>query len=328
MKFSIITCTYNPNQDIFQRLLVSIENLIVNNNINFEWIVVDNNSKNPVQKQFSFNFKYSKVVIETKPGLTSARIAGAKEAKGDWLIFFDDDNEPKSDFIIQLQKGIEKYPHVNCWGPGRISVKFVGEEVSDWFKEHKHYFQERKEKTSYGSEKYMQPYYPIGTGLCITRDAMQDYIDKFDNGIYNVSDRTGSSLISGGDTQIVLNNQLLGNTAGKLEDLSLNHLIEARKANFKYLIKQKYWTASSYIIVLKQVYSDFNVGTIDKKFSITDVIYLIKIFYHGVKVKNLDYQSAYLEMCSAFGAINARYVALNYPKNKLFQNVEKILISR
>ena len=326
MNFSIITCSHNPNIEIFNRLLFGINSLQVNSTICFEWIIVDNNSTIPIQNQFLFDNAYTKVVSETKPGLTAARIAGAKIANGDWLIFFDDDNEPKDNFILELYKGIQKYPNVNCWGPGQISVQFIGGEVSDWFNNNKVYFQERREVTAFGSEKHMQSYYPIGTGLCIQSDAMKDYMRKVDTGTYSVTDRTGSSLVSGGDTQIVLNNQLLGNTGGKLEHLSLNHLIEARKANFKYLIKQKYWTASSYLLVLKQVYNDFKIEDKDRNYTFKDVKNLIKQYYFQIKVKKQNPRNAYLTVCSYLGAYNARIIAGYSKKNKLFSIVEKIMI--
>jgi hypothetical protein len=173
----------------------------------------------------------------------------------------------------------------------------------------------------------MQSYYPIGTGLCIKADAMMDYIDKVENSSYNVTDRTGKSLVSGGDTQIVLNNQNNGNYAGKLKNLKLNHLIEARKANFTYLRKQNYWTASSYLMVLKQVYEDFDINyDITKNFSFKDVIWLLKIYYHAVKVEKKDRDEAYLKVCKSLGEYNARYMAGYGHRNKLFNSIERLIV--
>jgi glycosyltransferase involved in cell wall biosynthesis len=327
LKISLITCTYNPNIEIFKRLIVAVANLNTQE-VSVEWIVVDNNSAKAVEEQFDFTLLSMPVlhVLEIKPGLTQARMAGSKVAKGDWLIFFDDDNEPSDDFIVQLNNGINKYPEVNCWGPGRIEVDYIGN-VNRWFKEHKSYFQDRAEDTKFGNIKGMQPYYPIGTGLCIKVDAMWDYIAKVENNSYNVADRTSKSLVSGGDTQIVLNNQNNGNYAGKLKNLKLKHLIEARKANFAYLRKQNYWTSSSYLVVLKQVYNDLEVKHDEtQNFSLKDVIWLLKIYYHAVKVEKKDRHESYLKVCRSLGEYNARYMVGYGYNNKLFNIVERLIV--
>lgn len=328
MNFSIITCTYNPNPLIFKRLIKAISLLEIPNKLNIEWIIIDNNSTEKIEN--SFDFSPIKIpinhILEKEPGLTNARIAGTKNSNGEWLIFFDDDNEPNKDFLIELQKGIKNFPQVNCWGPGQIHVEYIGK-VKKWFEKHPSYYQQRKELTKFGSEQYIQPYYPIGTGLCIQKEAMLDYIQKVEAGQYNVSDRTGRSLVSGGDTQIVLNNQLNGGIAGKLEKLGLTHMIEARKATFKYLKKQKFWTAASYHIVLKQVYTDaFLIQHNRLSFTFKDIIQLTKKFYFEIKVKRKDFRSAYLNTCGYLGEYYAPYIAVQKKPNRLYAYLKNIII--
>ncbi len=327
MTFSIITCTYNPNPIIFQRLIKAIAALKANRHFCYEWIIVDNNSNNKIKYTFNFSELLIPVlhVKEKKAGLTKARIAGTKAANGEWLIFLDDDNEPASNFLVELSKGIKENPQVNCWGPGNIDVEYIGK-VKKWFLNNKSYFQARNEETKFGHEKHMQPYYPIGTGLCIIKEAMLDYVKKIESDMYNVSDRTGRSLVSGGDTQIILNNQVNGGIAGKLKKLSLTHMIEARKANFKYLRKQKFWTAASYHMVLQQVYSDFTIKQpTELNFYISDIYILAKRFYYEIKVKKRDFRSAYLNTCGFLGEYYAPYFALKHKPNQLFYTIQKLL---
>lgn len=329
MTFSIITCTYNPNSTIFKRLIKAVADLDLPKDIEVEWIVVDNNSKQSVVKSFDFSSIQIPLhhVVARTPGLTSARIAGFKASKGEWLVFFDDDNEPFSNYLIELLKGIEEYPQVNCWGPGYIEVEYIGK-VKKWFHHHKNYYQERKEPTQYGQEKLMQAYYPIGTGLCIRNEAIMDYVMKVDAGQYNVSDRTGRSLVSGGDTQIVLNNQFNGGVAGKLEQLALTHLIEARKATYQYLKQQKFWTGASYHMVLQQVYPEMQYSKEHVlNFKLIDVIVLLKKFYYELKVKKKDIRSAYLNTCGYLGEYYAPYFAIQQRPNQLFTLVQKLMIS-
>ncbi|MCZ2844923.1 MAG: glycosyltransferase family A protein [Candidatus Bathyarchaeota archaeon] len=324
---SIITCSYNPSELLFNRLISAIAHLQSPFEV-FEWLIVDNNSTIPIKDRFDFSFIRHRVhfINEKSQGLTNARIAGSKASSGKWLIFLDDDNEPAPDFIIELVKGIENHPQVTCWGPGNIQVEFVGGTVSSWFTEHKEYYQERREETKFDNRKYMQACYPIGTGLCIKKDCMESYIEAVETGNYSIKDRTGQSLLSGGDTQIVLHNQKAGNFSGKLKQLKLTHMIEARKAGYKYLKKQKYWTASSYKLVLKQVYGDFDVEN-NTGFNYRNIQNLIRQFYYEIKVNRKDIKASYLVVCSRLGEYNANVVAGHGKKNKLFSILEKLLIN-
>jgi glycosyltransferase involved in cell wall biosynthesis len=54
MSFSIITCSFNPNDLIFNRLIEAIA-LLETDGLDVEWIVVDNNSTNKLENTFDFS---------------------------------------------------------------------------------------------------------------------------------------------------------------------------------------------------------------------------------------------------------------------------------
>ena len=130
----------------FKRLLNSL--------INFddlspehEVIIIDNNSIPSLEHlelvQNFLNFKSeSTLVRESKSGLTAARIAGIKNAKYNWLIFFDDDNEPEADYLTSAADIINIHPQVGVWGPGVVNVEYIGK-ANKWFQDNKRYFQQR-----------------------------------------------------------------------------------------------------------------------------------------------------------------------------------------
>ena len=92
---TVIICTYNRKESLLQTL-ESIRK--ESDSINFRWelIVVDNNSSDGTQeaiKNFSrtsglHNVRY---VFEAKQGTSHARNRGVQEAKGDIIVFTDDD---------------------------------------------------------------------------------------------------------------------------------------------------------------------------------------------------------------------------------------------
>ncbi|MEY4573241.1 MAG: hypothetical protein RLZ10_2525, partial [Bacteroidota bacterium] len=114
MSFSIIICSYNPELNIFKRLLDAILNFNSRSPAH-EIIIIDNNSQpsiqsNSVVQSFLLNKPNSRLIQEKIPGLTAARIAGISNSKYEWIIFFDDDNEPASDYLIDAARNIQHYP--------------------------------------------------------------------------------------------------------------------------------------------------------------------------------------------------------------------------
>jgi glycosyltransferase involved in cell wall biosynthesis len=239
--FSIIICTYNPTKEILERLLNAILKL-ESSSCDYEVIIVDNNSS-PVLERFEYvkyflkSCQLSKIIVEKKSGLTSARIAGIKAAKFDWLIFFDDDNEPAPDYLKHASKAVDEVNTVGVWGPGQIDVIYV-DGSSKWLETKKDLYQQRNhESTIYGYEKGSQDYYPDGTGMVLLKSIALEYVAKIENSIYTLSDRKMKLLSSGGDLQIVLTATKLGYGAGRFKYLKLKHNIDKRKTTLKYMAK-------------------------------------------------------------------------------------------
>ena len=146
--FTIIICTYNPDEILLKRLLNAVSLLSMPKESEIEVLIIDNNSAIPVKNllfvsDFLTQSKQSQVIHETKQGLTSARITGIEHARFETIIFFDDDNEPKSDYLLHCQSVLAKNSRLACVGPGTISVDFVGEPPPDWILKRKDYFQEK-----------------------------------------------------------------------------------------------------------------------------------------------------------------------------------------
>ncbi len=326
MTFSLITCTYNPSPITFDRLVNAIKKMGAKSNNTFEWIIIDNNSSPAIENQFHAlnNLPCARVVKEPKPGLTYARMTGVCEATNDWIVFFDDDNEPKPDYLDGLKKLIEKYPDVICWGAGNISVEFLDPKTKKTVKKHRRLYQERhlEEELIIGSFGWGKQY-PVGTGMCVKRDGALSYIELVRTGTYTATDRTGRSLISGGDTQQCLHLLKLGSKIGISPLLKLHHLIEKRKANLNYLMRQQYWTASSFVMVYNQVAEEkLPIELLGQ----TQILRKsIKQFYYFIKVKKMDLLGSLVAISTFMGNINARYIASNKPSPKILSIFEKII---
>jgi len=252
--FSLLVCTYNPDEQAFRRTLKSIESLVIPVDTPVECIIVDNNSPVPViqldyVQEFVRDCPWAEVIQETQQGLIFARIAAFQAAKNSIIVFIDDDNEISSLYVKKLIDLFAKYPSVAAWGPGNVNVEFMGD-LSDWFSDNcKRFFQEKHIKhDEYGCvPATWTSFYPYGTGLTIRRQVMERYYSEVKSGSFSSTGRQGKSLSSGEDNQIVWEAIKMGCAAGISPLLVITHLIPARKSNLDYVKRLSFGTASSFL---------------------------------------------------------------------------------
>ncbi len=328
--FSVVVCSYNPECTILERLVTAIAKLNAPVSLPVEYIFIDNNSSTPISSHpalatFLAKEANSKCITEEQAGLTEARTRGFREAVYEWIVFFDDDNEPEKNYLVNLEKTIGINPEVVCWGPADINVEFLTvDKNNDWLLSKKFYFQERSwGKTEFGVNDTWQYYFPYGTGLVVHCSVMQEYTDRIQNGQYSLSDRKGKSLSSGGDLQIVLTATNMGLPVGTIKGLSVNHLIAPKKSRVSYLERQVYGTSSSYVAAHKQVNQtsaiDEHLATNAEMFK--KIITIIRI--HLFKERFNDFR---LSLAGYFGGVNARFVYLNVEKKPfLLRTYERII---
>src|SRR5690349_18627126 len=93
---SVIVCTYNRAQSVY-RTLLSLSLMAVPADVDWEVLVVDNNSTDAtseVVKRFTQRSGMTvRYLFEGRQGLNHARNAGVKAAHGNLLFFLDDDVE-------------------------------------------------------------------------------------------------------------------------------------------------------------------------------------------------------------------------------------------
>jgi glycosyltransferase involved in cell wall biosynthesis len=311
--FSILICTYNPDEQIFRRTLKSVASLTIPAKINVECVIVDNNSQIPIEKipyvrEFLNSCPWAKVIQATQQGLTFARIAGIRSTKNSYVVFIDDDNEVLSSYLEALIDLFEKYPAVAAWGPGNIQVHFM-ETVSDWFStSFKNIFQEKHHKhNEYGCiPETWTSFYPIGTGLAIRREVLERYCDGVESGNLSSLDRKGKSLSSGGDIQIVWEAIKMGYAAGVAPSLSVNHLISANKSTVDYVKRLSFGTASSYLPCLTSSFPDVKAVTIAAMPTTASIVRQVikKILRYSTRFK---FKLLILNLADYLGSVSGYY---------------------
>lgn len=121
MKLSVIICTYNRDKYIYNVLKSIAENdfsqemyeiVLVNNNSS------DNTSGVCIKFANDFPLVDFRPFIELNQGISHARNRGVLEATGDIIVFIDDDETVKPDFLSSIQSFFQAYPQAGlCAGP-------------------------------------------------------------------------------------------------------------------------------------------------------------------------------------------------------------------
>jgi len=118
MEISFIIIAYNEEKYIEK----CVRSVFLQKNLPaFEVIVVDNNSTDNTYKIVQEKFPQAKLVKELKQGMTKARNRGAREAKGDILVFFDADHIAPELWAEKMLMYFKKHPAcVGVSGPSKF----------------------------------------------------------------------------------------------------------------------------------------------------------------------------------------------------------------
>ena len=282
MDISIVVCGYNPEQRIFSRCLTSLSQLEVEK-YNVELIIVDNNSGIPIAEQHYVNDALSaitfpwKVVTEPKQGLSFARVRGFKAALGELIVMFDDDNEPASNYVLEAIHIMQENQELGIVGPGKVSIDYL-DPTPGWIRAQLgSYFQEKNiEEAGYTLQQEMwHPFYPPGTGQVIRRQVIDAYVKYFESGQVSATDRSGTSLASAGDSQIIWASLNAGFKVGHHPLLKVTHLIPGRRSNSVYLRRLSFALSTSGKVAFIEMYPQKKSQLIKYKW--------YKYFYHQLK---------------------------------------------
>ena len=219
---SVVVCTYNGGGRLAE-VLSCIEQQDFTGNL--ELILVDNNSSADtvqiIDDEIDKMTISARSVIEKKQGLQFARIRGFYEAKYDVVLMVDDDNFLSKNYakevFLAFQKD-EKLGLVGGLGIARFEVKKPW-----WFDQYQINF-------AVGPQSHTL----YGAGLGVRKSI---YLSILENPEIKpaISDRTGGSLMSGGDTEMNFWFILSGWGVRAINNISFEHLMPESRMNLEYL---------------------------------------------------------------------------------------------
>lgn len=173
-----------------------------------------------------------RVVTAAPAGLSNARRKAIQEARGDLILFCDDDNLLNPNYLVQAEAVMDTKPEVGCLG-GQAYPIFPAElkEIPIWFYTYASYYAIGSQHFEAGDLTAQA--YIWGAGMVARSRPLKALLA---HGLsFAVSDRSGGSLESGGDTELALWMILCGYRLWYSPDLIFGHLVPSQRLSLSYV---------------------------------------------------------------------------------------------
>ena len=231
---SFIICTYNREKYIYECL-----SRLAKNTVKKDWevVLVNNNSTDNTAaecERFVKDFPniHYRYFVETQQGLSYARNRGIAEAKGNWLVFLDDDAMVESDYIENLQSHLKQHPEAAAFG-GQIEPLFEDGEPA-WYSKWSMGFVSAIDR---GNTVHVFPEnkFPIGANMGIKRDVIEKV------GLFNTElGRTGNNLLAGEEKDLFNRIRKAGYEILYFPNIGVKHCIPGRRTTREFVERLAY----------------------------------------------------------------------------------------
>lgn len=230
---SVILCTYNRDKYLYNVLKSIAENDF--DPASYEIVLVNNNCTDNTEAECQrFQHDFPEVIFrcfrEKQQGLSHARNRGIQEAKGDVLVYVDDDALVNREYLKTYADFFASHPDIDAAG-GPIIPKYETEEP-EWMS---HYIKMLLTGYKYNGDqvKEFAPNDYPGGGNAAYRAAVFHQV-----GLFNVDlGRKGNSLFGSEEKDIFDKMRTLGMRIYYLPTAILYHLIPETKLSDTYLIR-------------------------------------------------------------------------------------------
>ena len=249
-RLSVIICTHNPRADYLARVIEALKKQTLPNN-RWELLLIDNASQERLECAWDLTWHPNpRHLREDELGLTPARLRGITEAKGDILVFVDDDNVLSETYLAEALLIGERYSFLGAWGAGVVTPEFESP-PPQWVLPYFPYLALREgSRVCWSNDVNDGAATPLGAGLCIRKFIADRYREELLTDALRVRlDRRGDSLDGAGDFDLVYTSNCFDLGWGTFPSLAVFHLIPSLRATKGYVLRIVEAAAASQVVL-------------------------------------------------------------------------------
>ena len=247
----IIICTYN-NAVLLERSLATLAKQKFSAPRSWSVVVVDNNCTDHTAKVVDDYIQAQTIpglrrIVETKQGLTHARLCGINNTSSEWIAFVDDDCLLAKDWVEQAIQFAASHPQCGAFG-GKVILEWETPPSLTLVKHARSFA--ASDRGEIPQQLSRQDFHIPGAGLVAQRKALQQsgWLEK-----QFLMGREGKKLTAGDDSEIILRILNRGHELWYTPTCVLHHFIPAKRISETYLAQMTYGfgTAAPYISSLR-----------------------------------------------------------------------------
>jgi glycosyltransferase involved in cell wall biosynthesis len=233
---SVIICTHNPRGDYLTRTLDGLRAQTLPKS-EWELLIVDNGSREPVAAHCDLTWHPSaRVVSEPELGLTAARLRGIAEARGDVLVWVDDDNLLALDYLAIVTELASAWPQLGAWGCGHFEPEWETPPAPELAPFLAYLAVHRAPRDRWSNRLFDYEATPAGAGLCVRSTVANAYAHHVQSDPRRkLLGRTGTHLNACEDFDLSFCAIDAGFGTGVFTRLRLIHLMPSSRVQPAYL---------------------------------------------------------------------------------------------
>ena len=238
----VCICTHEPRPGVLRRTLSALAAQTANPGT-FRILLVDNGCSPALSEAVLETVRgagvAARLVREERLGLTSARLRAIDETSGDWVLFLDDDNEVRSDFVAEGLAFAAGHPSVGCFG-GKLLLP-EGMRTPSWVRDFIPYLaiKDAGDDPIIGGSLEWGRWEPPGAGAWVRRDVADAFLRRYrcDPRILELG-RRGKTVLSSCEDAVMMREAVrLGLRQAYVPRLVLRHHLDPGRLRAGYLIR-------------------------------------------------------------------------------------------
>jgi glycosyltransferase involved in cell wall biosynthesis len=250
----VCICTYNPRAGTLRACLEALVRQRCDPGA-YRVLLVDNGSTPPLTDELLGPLRAAgieaRLLREERLGLASARLRAIADTAGPWLLFLDDDNELRADFIREGLDFIAARPEVGCFG-GRLLLP-GGYRLARWTRDFIPYLgiKDVGSEVITGRSQDWGRWEPPGAGAWVRREVAESFRRRFGNDprVLGLGRKGKKVLASCEDAVLMREAYRLGQLHAYNPRLVLYHHVDPERFRAGYLIRLLAAYGSSNVVV-------------------------------------------------------------------------------